>query len=887
MAEGNVVGSAEFELRATTDKLKSDLARAERETKAEMKKVEDAARHAQAELKRAFSDAGHSEFERSMRIIRNASDYTEDEVRAAAERVAKDLKGRYRDLGSDIGRTFAGISRSAQLAFAAVTAYSLKLASDAEDIDDAFGFTFSSMEAKARKSAEQIAESFERTGTQIKGNMTTLYQVLTGLGVETEASFGAAMALTQRSIDLASQKGISDARAFQAILSGLTGETEPLKGLGVVLNQAAVEAELLRMGFKGNASEATEAQKAAARLNLILEKTKTAQGDVARTADSANNKTKAMQTAFNNAAESLGKELLPAMTQVFGAATNVLKAFNALPGGVQVAGLAFLGLIAAGGPIAGLLANLGKVIKLARETRGALIAAGAAGSAAGAGAGAGAAGGAAAGAAGGKLLGLATSPAAGLALSLAVGGDTQRLDTDAQSRVNNALREEERVRGRIVRLTQEGNHAEAQRQQTYLDQIKARREITQNVLAGAKLAGEVASDLGAADTSVIGGFTAALPPGANPKGDSSGRGGRGRTGPTEADIAAMREALDLQNALDLARASGNSAQIKALERKQELARLTADFERAGYEDAATKAQDHLKALDAVRERSEQIADWEKKSLAFWEELGESVRRQNDLLLDRLGFEAEIARLEGDPDRIKERERELWIEQRINDLLSLRPELTAEARRAQAENEWQRLDTADQTGRMRDEFRYAFTDGIKAAIDGDLGGFFDNLADRFTTRMLDNLADDLFDLLSEAAKGLGKEGGGFWSSIASGIGSMFGFGGGRATGGAMNGGNWYRVGEHGPEDILMPRNGFAVPLGALSSGGSGQPQMTGGNTYQFSGNLMTPEFWRQIQGEIAAGEARAYGRAMNDAPKLTMSQTARQQRQAVGRQRRGS
>nr|WP_303705409.1 hypothetical protein [Brevundimonas naejangsanensis] len=867
MAEGTVVGSAEFELRATTDKLKSDLARAERETKAEMKKVEDAARHAQAELKRAFSDAGHSEFERSMRIIRNASDYTEDEVRAAAERVAKDLKGRYRDLGSDIGRTFAGISRSAQLAFAAVTAYSLKLASDAEDIDDAFGFTFSSMEAKARKSAEQIAESFERTGTQIKGNMTTLYQVLTGLGVETEASFGAAMALTQRSIDLASQKGISDARAFQAILSGLTGETEPLKGLGVVLNQAAVEAELLRMGFKGNASEATEAQKAAARLNLILEKTKTAQGDVARTADSANNKTKAMQTAFNNAAESLGKELLPAMTQVFGAATNVLKVFNDLPSGVQVAGLAFLGLVAAGGPIAGLMANLGKLIKLANDTRKALIGAGLGGATAGAGVG-------------------VAAPVAAVAGVLSLGGDTKGPNTDAQSRVNNALREEERVRGEIVRLTREGKTAEAQRQQAYLDQVRARREITQNVLAGAKLAGEVASDLGAADTQVIGGFTAALPPGANPKRDN-GRSGRGRTGPTEADIAAMREALDLQNALDLARASGNSAQIKALERKQELARLTADFERAGYEDAATKAQDHLKALDAVRERSEQIADWEKKSLAFWEELGESVRRQNDLLLDRLGFEAEIARLEGDPDRIKERERELWIEQRINDLLSLRPELTAEARRAQAENEWQRLDTADQTGRMRDEFRYAFTDGIKAAIDGDLGGFFDNLADRFTTRMLDNLADDLFDLLTDAAKGLGKEGGGFWSSIASGIGSMFGFGGGRATGGAMSGGNWYRVGEHGPEDILMPQSGFAVPLGALSSGGSGQPQMTGGNTYQFSGNLMTPEFWRQIQGEIAAGEARAYGRAMNDAPKLTMSQTARQQRQAVGRQRRGS
>lgn len=289
------------------------------------------------------------------------------------------------------------------------------------------------------------------------------------------------------------------------------------------------------------------------------------------------------------------------------------------------------------------------------------------------------------------------------------------------------------------------------------------------------------------------------------------------------DQARIREELELRNQLDLARAKGDKASIRAAEEKLDIARLTAAFERAGYDDAEFRATAQVAAMNEALAKNEQIAAWEKQSIEFWKELGEQARHQNDLLLDRLGFEAEIARLEGDPDRIKERERELWIEQRINDLLSLRPELTAEARRAQAENEWQRLDTADQTGRMRDEFRYAFTDGIRAAIDGDLGGFFDSLADRFTTRMLDNLADDLFDLLADAAKGLGKESGGFWSSIASGIGSIFSFGGGRATGGAMSGGNWYRVGEHGPEDILMPRNGFAMPLGALSSGGGGQPQ----------------------------------------------------------------
>src|SRR5690606_1866744 len=78
---------------------------------------------------------------------------------------------------------------------------------------------------------------------------------------------------------------------------------------------------------------------------------------------------------FTKAAEDFGKQFLPVAAKVLSWATDALKAFNDLPSGVQVAGLAMLGLIAAGGPIAGLLAGLGKVIKLARETRAALAAA--------------------------------------------------------------------------------------------------------------------------------------------------------------------------------------------------------------------------------------------------------------------------------------------------------------------------------------------------------------------------------------------------------------------------------------------------------------------------------------------------------------------------------
>lgn len=69
-------------------------------------------------------------------------------------------------------------------------------------------------------------------------------------------------------------------------------------------------------------------------------------------------------------------------------------------------------------------------------------------------------------------------------------------------------------------------------------------------------------------------------------------------------------------------------------------------------------------------------------------------------------------------------------------------------------------------------------------------------------------------------------------------SGFGFGGGRAMGGPVMPGMAYRVGERGPEYFVPGTRGTIVP----ANGGKGG----GGNTYHISGNLLTPEFWAEIQ-----------------------------------------
>jgi len=802
----DVIGAAEIEIRATTRQLKADMARAEREAKADLKRVEGAAKDAQRELKRAFSDAGQDEFERSMRVIRNASDYTEREVRDAAQRVAKDLKGRYRDLGADIGQSLMGVSRTAQIAFAAITAYSLKLASDAGEIESAFKVAFGSAEADARSFSDVLSDKVGRDAVVLREQMTRLQLVLTGTGVAAETAAEMVKALTESGVDAGSLFNTSDAEALQKIISGLTGETEPLKAFGVVISQAAVEAELLRLGFKGNASEASEAAKSIARANLIIEGLSVAQGDAARTADSAANTTKRMTAEFNKAARDLGTELLPVMVRVFGAATDVLKAFNDLPGGVQVAGLAFLALIAAGGPIAGLLANLMKVISLARATRAALIAAGAAGAVTGGGAGVGAAA-----AAGGVLL-----PAAAVIGTITQKGDTGPLDLDAliRSRQSEVERASPRSRPGLERSLQE------------LYRVRSERNAQLEGSAAAAVSGQ-ARDAGISagrneEASVVGGF--GLPTNLR-TGAGGARGGRGATGPTQAEIAAMREALALQAALDVARASGDDAAIRAAEERQNVVRLTADYERAGYDDAEARALAQVEAINQATIKREQMAEWERKSLEFWEEIGRAQERSNELLGMQLSDQIELARLSGDEGLLRDLLREEEIRRRIVDLMRLTPGLTAEAARTQAEGTSAARDAAERIGGMRDEFRRAFTDGVGAAIDGDLGSFFESMADRFTDRMLNNLADDLFDLLSQAAKSMGSQNGGGagnWMSAALNfVGSTFG--GGKAGGGRAMGGTWIRAGEHGPENIYMPKDGHVFPNGGMAGGAGGTAQ----------------------------------------------------------------
>lgn len=125
--------------------------------------------------------------------------------------------------------------------------------------------------------------------------------------------------------------------------------------------------------------------------------------------------------------------------------------------------------------------------------------------------------------------------------------------------------------------------------------------------------------------------------------------------------------------------------------------------------------------------------------------------------------------------------------------------------------------------MRENFRRTFSDGVRAALNGDLGGFFENwfksLSANALEDALNSVSDLLFDLISGVfGGGSGASGGGLFDAIGSAIMGLFG---GKAIGGPVMANTPYIVGEKRPELFVPSTAGRIVPnLNGDGRGSSG-------------------------------------------------------------------
>jgi hypothetical protein len=127
--------------------------------------------------------------------------------------------------------------------------------------------------------------------------------------------------------DLASFNNTTPEEAVQAIGAALRGEAEPLRRFNVLLNDATLKAEAMKLGIYDGSGALTAQQKILAAQAAIYKQTGDAQGDFILTQDNLANKTRTLDALFKNLQIRLGQELLPAATNFANGLVKINDAF--------------------------------------------------------------------------------------------------------------------------------------------------------------------------------------------------------------------------------------------------------------------------------------------------------------------------------------------------------------------------------------------------------------------------------------------------------------------------------------------------------------------------------------------------------------------------------
>ena len=157
----------------------------------------------------------------------------------------------------------------------------------------------------------------------------TFMAMARGLGITEEQAYKLSKGMTELSYDLSSFKNIPIEEALTKMRSALAGEIEPLRGVGISVTQATLQAKALTLGITENVNAMTDAEKSLLRYKVILDSMKNmgAVGDLAKTIESPANALRILQMQLVQLARSIGSLFIPILTQILPymqAFTNVL-----------------------------------------------------------------------------------------------------------------------------------------------------------------------------------------------------------------------------------------------------------------------------------------------------------------------------------------------------------------------------------------------------------------------------------------------------------------------------------------------------------------------------------------------------------------------------------
>ena len=157
----------------------------------------------------------------------------------------------------------------------------------------------------------------------------TFMQMANAMGQARDTAYTMSTALTQIALDLASLRNVTFGQAVSDFESAIAGQVKPVRKYGMDITSFSIDDLLRRQGLSGSSTRMTMLDKQLARTILLIEQSRDAWGDYAKTINTFQNQQKVLVAQY--------KQLLRALGDVF---VGTVNANASLEEAMQTAGIA-------------------------------------------------------------------------------------------------------------------------------------------------------------------------------------------------------------------------------------------------------------------------------------------------------------------------------------------------------------------------------------------------------------------------------------------------------------------------------------------------------------------------------------------------------------------
>jgi hypothetical protein len=259
-----------------------------------------------------------------------------------ADKKTKQLSATTKLFGNVASKSFTAMKTGVAVGAAALGAAmvyvgkkGLDLASDLTEVQNVVDVTFGASSSLIDTWAKNAKDNFGLSELAAKQYSSTVGAMFKSMGIADQHITGMSTTIAGLSADFASFYNLNPEQAFEKIRSGISGETEPLKQLGINMSVANLEAFALSKGIKTAYSKMGAADQAILRYNYLLGVSADAQGDFARNIDTFANQKRIWATNIQELSAKIMKGAIPSFEKLMLKGNELMQSFMDDPAKMQ------------------------------------------------------------------------------------------------------------------------------------------------------------------------------------------------------------------------------------------------------------------------------------------------------------------------------------------------------------------------------------------------------------------------------------------------------------------------------------------------------------------------------------------------------------------------